>query len=183
MTFIVLDRDGVINEDSDDYIKTADEWIPIEGSLEAIATLTARGYRLAVATNQSGLARGLFDEYALANIHQKLFASVEDKGGLIEGIFFCPHGPDESCSCRKPGTGLLTRIEQELGVSLAGQAFVGDSLTDLHAAQSFNMRAVLVRTGKGAETERQLQSLTEQKVEIFDCLAEFVSAETAAKYA
>ena len=183
MTFIVLDRDGVINEDSDDYIKTADEWIPIEGSLEAIATLTARGYRLAVATNQSGLARGLFDEYALANIHQKLLASVEDKGGLIEGIFFCPHGPDESCSCRKPGTGLLTRIEQELGVSLAGQAFVGDSLTDLHAAQSFNMRAVLVRTGKGAETERQLQSLTEQKVEIFDCLAEFVSAETAAKYA
>ena len=183
MTFIVLDRDGVINEDSDDYIKTADEWIPIEGSLEAIATLTARGYRLAVATNQSGLARGLFDEYALANIHQKLLASVEDKGGLIEGIFFCPHGPDESCSCRKPGTGLLMRIEQELGVSLAGQAFVGDSLTDLHAAQSFNMRAVLVRTGKGAETERQLQSLTEQKVEIFDCLAEFVSAETAAKYA
>ena len=183
MTFIVLDRDGVINEDSDDYIKAADEWIPIEGSLEAIATLTASGYRLAVATNQSGLARGLFDEYALANIHQKLRVSVEDKGGFIEGIFFCPHGPGESCSCRKPGTGLLARIEQELGVSLAGQAFVGDSLTDLHAAQSYNMRAVLVRTGKGAETEKQLQSLTEQKVEIFDCLAEFVSAETSAKYA
>ena len=183
MTFIVLDRDGVINKDSDDYIKAADEWIPIEGSLEAIATLTASGYRLAVATNQSGLARGLFDEYALANIHQKLRVSVEDKGGFIEGIFFCPHGPGESCSCRKPGTGLLARIEQELSVSLAGQAFVGDSLTDLYAAQSYNMRAVLVRTGKGAETERQLQSLTEQKVEIFDCLAEFVSAETSAKYA
>ena len=183
MTFIVLDRDGVINEDSDDYIKTADEWIPIKGSLEAIATLTASGYRVAVATNQSGLARGLFDEHALANIHQKLYASVEDKGGFIEGIFFCPHGPNESCSCRKPGTGLLTRIEQELGASLAGQAFVGDSLTDLHAAQSYNMRAVLVRTGKGAETEKQLQSLTEHKVEIFDCLAEFVSAETSAKYA
>ena len=183
MTCIVLDRDGVINEDSSDYIKSADEWIPIEGSLEAIATLTASGYRVAIATNQSGLARGLFDEYALANIHQKLCASVEDRGGLIEGIFYCPHGPDESCSCRKPGTGLLTRIEQELGVCLAGRTFVGDSLTDLKAAQSFRMRAVLVRTGKGVKTERQLQSLTDHEVEIFDSLAELVRAETLSKHA
>ena len=102
MTCIVLDRDGVINEDSDDYIKSAEEWAPIDGSLEAIATLTARGYRVAIATNQSGLARGLFDEYALAKIHQKLCASVEDKGGFIEGIFFCPHGPDESCRAASP---------------------------------------------------------------------------------
>ena len=183
MTCIVLDRDGVINEDSSDYIKSADEWIPIEGSLEAIATLTASGYRVAIATNQSGLSRGLFDEYALANIHQKLCASVEDMGGLVEGIFYCPHGPDESCSCRKPGTGLLTRIEQELGVCLAGRTFVGDSLTDLKAAQSFRMRAVLVRTGKGAKTEKQLQSLTDHAVEVFDSLAEFVSAETSSKHA
>lgn len=183
MTCIVLDRDGVINEDSSDYIKSADEWIPIEGSLEAIATLTASGYRVAIATNQSGLARGLFDEYALANIHQKLCASVEDMGGFVEGIFYCPHGPDESCSCRKPGTGLLTRIEQELGVCLAGQTFVGDSLTDLQAAQSFHMRAVLVRTGKGVKTERQLQSLTDHAVEIFDSLAAFVRAETLSKHA
>ena len=183
MTCIVLDRDGVINEDSDDYIKSAEEWAPIDGSLEAIATLTASGYRVAIATNQSGLARGLFDEYALAKIHQKLCASVEDEGGFIEGIFFCPHGPGESCLCRKPGTGLLTRIEQELGVSLAGQAFVGDSLTDLQAAQTYNMRAVLVRTGKGAKTEKQLQSLADHEIEIFDCLAEFVSAETSVKHA
>ena len=183
MKFIVLDRDGVINEDSDDHIKSADEWKPISGSIEAIAKLTASGYRIAVATNQSGLARGLFDEVALADIHQKLRSEVEEYGGFIEGFFFCPHGPEEACLCRKPGTGLLTRIEQELSVSLGGQPFVGDSLTDLQAAQTHNMKAVLVRTGKGAQTERQLQKLNDANVEIYDSLAEFVGVETSFQHA
>ncbi len=183
MKFIVLDRDGVINEDSGDFIKSTDEWEPITGSLGAIAKLTASGYRICIATNQSGLARGLFDESTLADIHQKLCAAVEDCGGLIEGIFFCPHGPDEACGCRKPRTGLLTQIERELSVSLEGQTFVGDSLTDLQAAQSFNMKAVLVRTGKGAETETQLHELSDRNVEVYDCLADFVSAETSFPHA
>ncbi len=179
----MLDRDGVINEDSGDFIKSADEWEPITGSLEAIAQLTASGYRISIATNQSGLARGLFDELALADIHQKLYAAVEDCGGLIEGIFFCPHGPDEACLCRKPRTGLLTQIEQELNVSLEGQTFVGDSLTDLQAAQSFSMKAVLVRTGKGTEAETELHELSDENVEVYDSLAEFVNVTTSFRHA
>ena len=156
MKTIVLDRDGVINEDSDHYIKSPQEWIPVQGSLEAIARLHNNGYRVAVATNQSGLARGLFDEFTLAKIHQTMCAQAEDAGGLIEGVFYCPHGPDEGCSCRKPATGLLQQIEAEFNSVLRGAFFVGDSLKDMQAAKAFEMQPVLVRTGKGRDTESRI---------------------------
>ena len=173
MTCIVLDRDGVINKDSDDYIKSAEEWAPIDGSLEAIATLTASGYRVAIATNQSGLARGLFDEYALAKIHQKLCASVEDEGGFIEGIFFCPHGPDESCSCRKPNTGLLRAINNEFHLDADTTWMVGDTAKDVECADRMGIRAALVKTGKGQEELRK-GVISRETTPIFENLNDFV---------
>lgn len=174
MKIIVLDRDGVINEDSDDYIKSPEEWLPVPGSLEAIATLTKNGYRVAVATNQSGLGRGLFDEFALANIHHKMCSMAEECGGFIEGVFYCPHLPDAGCDCRKPGIGLLERMEDELHDKLAGRYFIGDSLKDLQAARAFSMQPVLVRTGKGFKTEGRLNELAGDPVPVFDNLAQFV---------
>ena len=120
MKTIVLDRDGVINQDSDDYIKSAEEFIPIVGSIEAIANLSAAGFRVFIATNQSGLARQFFDEDILSEIHHLLCSMVEQLGGAIDGIFYCPHHPDDNCSCRKPGTGLLEQIEREFACKLAG---------------------------------------------------------------
>lgn len=174
MKIIVLDRDGVINEDSDDYIKSPEEWLPLPGSLEAIAALNMSGYKVTVATNQSGLGRMLFDEITLANIHQKMCSMVEDCNGFIEGVFYCPHLPDAGCDCRKPKTGLLKRIEGELLTSLAGQYFVGDSLKDLQAARAFSMQPVLVRTGKGRLTESRLDEFGGDPVPVFDNLAQFV---------
>lgn len=174
MKIIVLDRDGVINEDSDDYIKSPEEWVAVPGSLEAIAALNMIGYKVTVATNQSGLGRGLFDEIALAKIHQKMCSMVEESGGFIEGVFYCPHLPDAGCECRKPRTGLLARIEDELYDTLAGCYFVGDSLKDLQAARAFNMKPVLVRTGKGRVTENQLIELEGDPIPVFDNLAQFV---------
>ena len=174
MKIIVLDRDGVINEDSDEYIKTPEEWLPVPGSMEALATLKERGIHVAVATNQSGLGRQLFDEIALANIHHKMCSMAEDHGGFIDGVFYCPHLPDAGCRCRKPATGLLEQIETELGVELAGSFFIGDSLKDLKAALAFDMRPVLVRTGKGRLTEARLDELNGVSVPVFDSLADFV---------
>jgi D-glycero-D-manno-heptose 1,7-bisphosphate phosphatase len=128
---VVLDRDGVINEDSDDYIKTLDEWIPIPGSIEAIARLSRAGYKIGVATNQSGLARGYFDEVTLANMHAQLCALVEEEGGQVDAICYCPHGPDDNCHCRKPAPGLLEQLSEELQIPVAGAWFVGDSGKDL----------------------------------------------------
>ncbi len=156
MKTIVLDRDGVINEDSDSYIKSPDEWLPIEGSLQAISLLHKNGFRIAIATNQSGLGRGLFDGAALAAIHHKMYSMVEDNDGYIDGIFFCPHGPNEGCRCRKPATGLLEQIESEFQCALPGAYLVGDSLKDLQAARSYSMQPILVRTGKGSATESVL---------------------------
>jgi len=150
---IVLDRDGVINQDSDAYIKTAAEWQPIAGSVEAIARLCQSGFQVAVATNQSGLARGLFDEYILAQIHEKMQQLIEAEGGSIAAVCYCPHLPDADCGCRKPRTGLLERIQDELQTPLAGRYFIGDSHKDLQAAVNFGMQPVLVRTGKGAGIE------------------------------
>lgn len=155
MKLIVLDRDGVINEDSDDYIKSVDEWVPIPGSIEAIAALSKAGYTIAVATNQSGISRRLFDEFDLAAMHQKMCDLVEEEGGQISGVFFCPHGPDEGCECRKPGIGLLKQIESEFGTSVAGAPFVGDSAKDLLAAKLAGCQPVLVLTGKGAATRSE----------------------------
>lgn len=149
---IVLDRDGVINEDSDEYIKSPDEFIPIPGSIEAIARLTQAGWRVVVATNQSGIARGYYDLAMLQRIHDKLHQLVAAHGGHIEAIFFCPHGPDDGCDCRKPKPGLFREIEDRLQIALHGAPAIGDSLRDLQAAGSAGAMPILVRTGKGERT-------------------------------
>jgi len=155
MKLIILDRDGVINEDSDDYIKSVEEWIPIPGSIEAIARLSKADYIVTVATNQSGIGRKLLDEYDLAVIHQTMCDRVEEAGGAINGVFFCPHRPDEGCACRKPGIGMFTQIECEFGTSVKNVPFVGDSLTDIAAARMAGCIPVLVRTGKGERTLKE----------------------------
>lgn len=149
---VILDRDGVINEDSDAFIKSVDECLPIPGSIDAIARLSKAGYVVVVATNQSGIARGLFDEFTLARIHQSINDQVEAAGGLITGFFYCPHGPDDDCQCRKPRPGLVHRIAEELSTDVAGAPFVGDSLRDLQAAHSAGCQPVLVLSGKGRAT-------------------------------
>jgi len=155
---IILDRDGVINEDSREYIRSLADWRPIAGSLEAMAALSAAGYRLAIATNQSGLGRGYFGLDDLEAIHDELRRRVEALGGKIDGIFYCPHTPADRCGCRKPATGLLAAIEQALGVSPRGAPFIGDSLRDLQAASAFGCIPTLVRTGKGRAAELALRS-------------------------
>jgi D-glycero-D-manno-heptose 1,7-bisphosphate phosphatase len=149
---IILDRDGVINADSDNYIKSPDEWRPIPGSLEAIAKLTHLGWHVAVATNQSGVERGLFDINVLHAIHNKMTAEVAAKGGRIDAIFFCPHAPSSGCNCRKPAPGLLLDIAARYGRSLKGVHNVGDSLRDLQAAAAMECQPWLVLTGKGQKT-------------------------------
>jgi len=150
---VILDRDGVINYDSSDYIKTPGEWLPIPGSLEAIGKLKRSGYRVAIATNQSGLARDYFSEYTLANIHQKMQQLLADRFDTqIDLIAWCPHLPDEGCSCRKPAPGLLSQIAEEFKVELKGVWFIGDSLKDLQAAAAVGAQPVLVKTGKGLDT-------------------------------
>lgn len=157
MKTIILDRDGVINRDSEHYIRNEDEWIPLPGSLEAIAKLHAAGYRVVVASNQSGLGRKLFDEFALARIHHKMCSMVEEAGGIIDGIFYCPHTPDDNCQCRKPATGLLQQVEREFSCDLSESCFIGDSLKDIEAATAYGLKPVLVRTGNGNATARVLQ--------------------------
>jgi D-glycero-D-manno-heptose 1,7-bisphosphate phosphatase len=168
---VILDRDGVINEDSDDYIRSLDEWLPIPGSIEAIARLSRAGYKIGVATNQSGLARGYFDEVALANMHALLCALVEDEGGQVDAICYCPHGPDEGCHCRKPAPGLLEQISAELQVPVAGAWYVGDTGKDIELGLKMGCRPILVRTGKGRQTEPKLDPATRQAVTIVDDLA------------
>ncbi len=160
MPLLVLDRDGVINEDSPDYIRSVADWRPIPGSLQAIADLSRAGFSIAVATNQSGLSRGYFGLDDLEAIHATLCQQVEDSGGHIAGIFYCPHLPGEGCHCRKPATGLLEAMQAELGMSPRGAIFIGDSLRDLQAARAFGCRPVLVQTGKGRATLDSLQDGT-----------------------
>jgi D-glycero-D-manno-heptose 1,7-bisphosphate phosphatase len=152
MKLIVLDRDGVINEESDAYIKSADEWIPVAGSLEAIARLNHAGYRVIVASNQSGLARGLFSIDDLNAIHRKMQRALSLLGGHVDAVFFCPHGPDASCHCRKPATGLLEDIGRRLEVDMGGIPVVGDSWRDIQTARGVGAQPVLVLTGRGRET-------------------------------
>ena len=178
MPLVILDRDGVINEDSDAYIKSPAEWVPIPGSLEAIARLNHAGYRVVVATNQSGVARGLFGMAELNAIHQKLHAALARLGGQLDGIYFCPHGPDDGCSCRKPRPGLLREIAARHGVDLAGVPAIGDSLRDLEAARAVGATAILVRTGKGVSAEVALPA--HWGVAVFDDLAGAAQALVAA---
>ena len=151
---IVLDRDGVINHDSAQFIKSPDEWRPIPGSLEAIARLNHAGYRVVIATNQSGIGRGLFDMATLNAIHEKMHRALALAGGRVDALFYCPHTADAQCECRKPKTGMLREIGVRFGIDLNGVACVGDGLRDLIAADAVGAQPMLVLTGKGERTLR-----------------------------
>ena len=153
MKLVVLDRDGTINHDSDQYIKSPEEWRPIKGSLEAIARLTQAGWHVVVATNQSGIARGLFDFATLNAIHDTMHRAVLQAGGRIDAIFFCPHAADAGCECRKPKPGLLLEIARRMNADLADVPVIGDALRDLEAAAAAGAQPILVLTGKGRATQ------------------------------
>lgn len=157
---VILDRDGVINHDSDAFVKSTDEFVLIDGSAEAIAHLYRHGFSVVIATNQSGLARGYFTTDDLEAMHSKLRAAVTAAGGDIRAIVYCPHGPDDDCLCRKPKPGLIDQLEQSLGISAAGAPLVGDSLRDLQAGLARGCDPILVRTGKGEHTLEKLSAQT-----------------------
>ena len=152
MKLVVLDRDGVINVDSAEFIKTPDEWKPIPRSLEAIARLNQDGYHVVVATNQSGIGRGLFEVATLNAIHDKMHKALGHVGGRIDAVFFCPHAQEANCNCRKPRPGLLEDIAHRFNTGLKGVPCIGDSLRDLQAAAAVEAAAILVLTGKGKQT-------------------------------
>jgi D-glycero-D-manno-heptose 1,7-bisphosphate phosphatase len=154
LKLLILDRDGVINYDSDAYIKSVEEWIPLPGAIEAIAQLSKAGWTVAIATNQSGIARGYYDIATLDAMHARLRALVAEQGGEVGLVVYCPHGPDEGCDCRKPKPGMLQTL-QSITVPLAGIWFVGDSLGDLQAAKAVDSQPVLVKTGKGYKLWRK----------------------------
>ena len=153
---VILDRDGVVNEDSAEFIKSTSEFVPIDGSIEAIARLSVAGFTVAIASNQSGLARKLLDRPALEAIHEKLRQAVRDAGGDLGRIAYCPHHPDDGCACRKPEPGLLRDLGRQYGVSLLNVPVVGDSARDIEAAMAVGARPILVLTGNGALTKAQL---------------------------
>lgn len=172
---VVLDRDGVINKESDAFVKSPEEWLPLPGSIAAIAALSKAGFTVAVATNQSGLARGLFNSAALASMHDKMHALVAAEGGFIDRVIICPHGPDDGCSCRKPKPGMLLQLGDHYGAELASVPVIGDSLRDLEAAVAVGARPILVRTGNGRDTERLLtEGLA--GIDVFDDLCAAASA-------
>ncbi|MBL8480772.1 MAG: D-glycero-beta-D-manno-heptose 1,7-bisphosphate 7-phosphatase [Rhodocyclaceae bacterium] len=152
MKLIILDRDGVINHDSDQFIKSPEEWRPIAGSLEAIARLYQYGYHVVVVTNQSGVGRGLFDMDTLAAIHDKMYRACAQAGGRIDAVFFCPHSADQKCTCRKPKPGMFRDVGARFNVDLTNVPAVGDSMRDLEAAAAVGARPYLVLTGKGSKT-------------------------------
>jgi len=155
MQLIILDRDGVINFDSDQFIKSPEEWKPIPGSLEAIARLNQAGYRVVVSTNQSGVGRGLFDMPTLNAIHDKMHKACALVGARIDAVFFCPHTAENHCQCRKPKPGMLEEIAERYNISLSGVPAVGDSLRDLQSAATMGAQPYLVLTGKGAKTQAE----------------------------
>lgn len=175
MELIILDRDGVINEDSDDYIKSPEEWHAIPGSIQAIGRLNHAGYRVVIATNQSGVGRGLYDIDTLGKIHEKMCQQLEEAGATVEAIFYCPHTPEDECDCRKPKPGLFTDIETRLGKPLDKVYAVGDSLRDLQAAQSVGATPILVKTGKGMRTLQGDDEMLDRVLH-FDDLYSFVDA-------
>jgi D-glycero-D-manno-heptose 1,7-bisphosphate phosphatase len=152
---VVLDRDGVINRDSDQFIKSPEEWRPLPGSLEAIARMNHAGFRVVIATNQSGVGRGLFEMATLNAIHEKMHRALALVGGHVDAVFFCPHTADAQCECRKPKTGMLKEIGLRFGVDLTGVPCIGDSLRDLDAAEAAGAQPILVLTGKGEKTLRE----------------------------
>lgn len=172
---VILDRDGVINQDSSQFVKSSDEWIPLPGSIDAIAELSCGGFTVAVASNQSGLARGLFDRKALRSMHRKLRRLVAAAGGRVDRIVVCPHGPDAGCRCRKPRPELLHRLLRHYGTTAAGVPVVGDSLRDLQAARAAGARPILVRTGNGRKTAHSLP-VELAAIDVFDDLAAVTKA-------
>lgn len=172
---IILDRDGVINYDSVDYIKNPDEWIVIPNSLEAIAKLNAAGHTVVVATNQSGIGRGYYSLETLEKIHEKMRSELAKKGGHLDGIYFCPHTPEDHCECRKPKPGLFHKIAEDFAIDLRTAIAVGDSLRDLQAAQTANCPSVLVKTGNGAETFTTRADLIAD-IPVYEDLSAFVTA-------
>lgn len=175
---VILDRDGVINRDSDAFVKSVDEFILIDGSAEAIAHLCRNGFTVVIATNQSGIARGYFSTDELEAMHNKLRAAVAAEGGEVSAIFYCPHGPDDGCNCRKPLPGLIDLIEKEFEISAAGAPLIGDSLRDLEAGIAKGCDPILVKTGKGQQTLKKLEKepsntkeqLSLNKLPVFDNL-------------
>ena len=174
MRLVILDRDGVVNRESDAYIKSPDEWIPLPGSLEAIADLNRAGFTVVVASNQAGIGRGLFDREALERIHDRMNQALAEKGAHLDGIFFCPHHPDDHCDCRKPKPGLLNQISAQFKVPLDNVPVIGDSLRDLEAARAVGARPILVRSGYGERTLQQLGQTMD--TEIFPDLAAAAAA-------
>ncbi|MBK6592286.1 MAG: D-glycero-beta-D-manno-heptose 1,7-bisphosphate 7-phosphatase [Burkholderiales bacterium] len=175
MKLVILDRDGTINEDSADFVKTADEWLPLPGALEAIARLNHAGWHVVVATNQSGLGRGLFDVASLNAMHSKMHTMLAAVGGRVDAIFYCPHAPDESCRCRKPEPGLFEQIGERYGLDLADIPAVGDSQRDLVAAVAAGCEPHLVLTGKAAAFRgRSLPEGFPAHTVVHDDLAAFV---------
>jgi D-glycero-D-manno-heptose 1,7-bisphosphate phosphatase len=174
---VILDRDGVINRDSPEFVKTADEWQPLPGSIDAIAKLSKAGFTVVVASNQSGLARGLFSRGALDAMHRKLRRLVRVAGGRVDRIVVCPHGPDDACECRKPAPGLYLRLARHYGMSLDGVPAIGDSLRDLQAAAAAGATPILVRTGNGRQTEVSLPHDL-QGIAVYDDLAAVATALT-----
>ncbi len=172
MKLVILDRDGVINVESPDYIKSPEEWIPIEGSLEAIARLTEAGYKVAIATNQSGVGRGYYSHETLILIHEKLLSAVARVGGDVDLIRYCPHHPDDGCDCRKPKPGLFLTLAKFYDTSLDGVYAVGDSLRDLQAAAAAGATPVLVKTGNGHKTLEN--PALDKTIPVLDDLADFV---------
>jgi D-glycero-D-manno-heptose 1,7-bisphosphate phosphatase len=152
MKLVILDRDGVINFDSPQFIKSPEEWKPIPGSLEAIARLNQAGYRVVVATNQSGIGRGLFDMATLNAIHDKMYRALAQFGGRIDALFFCPHAAELNCPCRKPRPGMFEEISRRFNIELSGIPAIGDAQRDLETAAAVSARPMLVLTGKGRLT-------------------------------
>jgi len=171
LKLIILDRDGVINYDSAEYIKSAEEWMPIEGSLEAIAELKNAGFLIAVATNQSGVGRGIFNEIALYEMHEKMIYLIEEQKGKIDAIRFCPHAPEDECDCRKPKPGMIIDLLETFSVLPEETLVIGDALRDIEAGCSVGCNTALVLTGKGEKT-KELHEDKLQATYFFDNLKE-----------
>jgi len=172
---ILIDRDGVINQDSTAFVKSVAEFVPLEGAIDAMADLHRAGFKVAVCTNQSGVGRGLLSEATLADIHRQLVRLVEASGGRVDGLRYCPHRPDAGCDCRKPRPGLLKALMADLDVPPEHTVFVGDSIRDVEAARAAGCRAALVRTGNGRDAEPEARRLG--MTDIYDDLAAFAAAE------